>query len=73
MGNKAYAHVISSGYMARVDSLLSYAAVSSDVLRRWCFPLVPDAPFGSCKGRAALTGGLAAGYREAGERRMGGR
>lgn len=31
-----------SEYAARVESWATYAAISHDVLARWCYPLVPD-------------------------------
>lgn len=34
---------ITEEYAARVESWNTYAAVSQDVLARWCYPLVPDA------------------------------
>ena len=32
-----------SEYAARVESWLTYALISQDVLARWCYPLTPDA------------------------------
>jgi translation initiation factor eIF-2B subunit epsilon len=41
--NKIYAHILNkSEYAARVTDFATYAAVSRDVLRRWCWPIVPD-------------------------------
>lgn len=41
--SKLYAHVLQNGeYAARVRDWRTYAAVSHDLLRRWCYPIVPD-------------------------------
>jgi translation initiation factor eIF-2B subunit epsilon len=42
--NKLYAHVLRQPYeyAARVHDTYTYAAVSQDLLRRWCYPVVPD-------------------------------
>lgn len=41
--SKLYAHILESGeYAARVQDWKTYAAVSHDLLRRWCYPIVPD-------------------------------
>jgi translation initiation factor eIF-2B subunit epsilon len=41
--NKIYAHLLAPGeYAARVSDFTTYAAVSRDLLRRWCWPVVPD-------------------------------
>ena len=41
--NRIYAHLLGpSEYAARVHDPRTYAAVSSDLLRRWCYPVVPD-------------------------------
>eukprot|EP00939_MAST-03C_sp_MAST-3C-sp1_P004833 g4833.t1 len=45
VGNTYYAHVVESGYTARVRDLRTYYAVSKDVVRRWTYPLVPDSNF----------------------------
>ncbi|TDL27353.1 nucleotide-diphospho-sugar transferase [Rickenella mellea] len=42
LGKSIFAHVVTSGYAARVKDTKSYAAVSKDILARWTFPLVPD-------------------------------
>ena len=41
--NRIYAHILGpSEYAARIHDPRTYAAVSSDLLRRWCYPVVPD-------------------------------
>lgn len=41
--NKIFAHILKdSEYAARVQDFSSYAAISNDLLRRWCYPVVPD-------------------------------
>mmetsp|Transcript_23648 Transcript_23648/g.33192 ORF Transcript_23648/g.33192 Transcript_23648/m.33192 type:complete len:791 (-) Transcript_23648:646-3018(-) len=41
--NKIYAHLLdNSEYAARIHDFSSYAAISKDLLRRWCYPVVPD-------------------------------
>jgi len=41
--NKIFAHILKdSEYAARVHDFSSYAAISQDLLRRWCYPVVPD-------------------------------
>ncbi|KAG8807161.1 hypothetical protein FRC17_004613, partial [Serendipita sp. 399] len=42
LGKKIYCHFAEDGYAARVRDPRTYAAVSRDILGRWCFPLVPD-------------------------------
>lgn len=38
-----YAYILDdSEYAARVESWSTYAAISQDVLARWCYPLTPD-------------------------------
>ncbi|KAG7196198.1 uncharacterized protein KQ657_000210 [Scheffersomyces spartinae] len=38
-----YAYIIGGDeYAARVESWATYAAISQDILARWCYPLVPD-------------------------------
>jgi translation initiation factor eIF-2B subunit epsilon len=40
---KLYAHILQPHeYAARVQDWKTYAAVSYDLLRRWCYPIVPD-------------------------------
>jgi translation initiation factor eIF-2B subunit epsilon len=43
LGKTIYTHVIRDEYAARVHDPHTYDAVSRDVLRRWAYPLVPDA------------------------------
>ena len=38
-------HVTKDGYGARVSNLLMYDSVSSDLIRRWVYPLTPEANF----------------------------
>lgn len=41
--NKIYAHLLApSEYAARVHDFSTYHAISRDLLRRWCYPVVPD-------------------------------
>jgi hypothetical protein len=43
LGNKIMAHIAGPReYGARVEDLRLYDAVSSDVIRRWTYPMVPD-------------------------------
>lgn len=40
---KLYAHILGPHeYAARVRDWKTYAAISHDLLRRWCYPIVPD-------------------------------
>ncbi|CAB9502029.1 factor eIF-2B subunit epsilon [Seminavis robusta] len=40
---KLYAHILQPHeYAARVQDWRTYSAVSYDLLRRWCYPIVPD-------------------------------
>jgi translation initiation factor eIF-2B subunit epsilon len=41
--NKIHAHVLQPHeYAARVTDFATYAAISRDLLQRWCYPVVPD-------------------------------
>ena len=41
--SKIYAHLLGpSEYAARVHDFSTYAAISQDLLKRWCYPVVPD-------------------------------
>jgi len=41
--NKIYAHLLSQqDYAARVQDFRTYHTISQDLLRRWCYPVVPD-------------------------------
>lgn len=43
-------HVTKDGYGVRVSNLLMYDSVSSDLVRRWVYPLTPEANFIDQKG-----------------------
>ncbi|XP_065347198.1 translation initiation factor eIF2B subunit epsilon [Cloeon dipterum] len=43
LGHTMYAHILQDEYASRAHSLPSYLATSVDVIRRWTFPLTPDA------------------------------
>ncbi|KAG7526046.1 translation initiation factor eIF-2B subunit epsilon [Solea senegalensis] len=45
LGNQIHMHVTKDGYGARVSNLLMYDSVSSDLVRRWVYPLTPEANF----------------------------
>uniref|UniRef100_A0A8C5HIA4 Translation initiation factor eIF2B subunit epsilon n=1 Tax=Gouania willdenowi TaxID=441366 RepID=A0A8C5HIA4_GOUWI len=51
LGNQIHMHVTKDGYGARVSNLLMYDAVSSDLVRRWVYPLTPEANFTDQEGR----------------------
>lgn len=41
--NKIFAHIIKpTEYAARIRDFATYHAVSKEMLRRWCYPVVPD-------------------------------
>lgn len=41
--NKIYGHILGSHeYAARVHDFATYAAISRDLLLRWCYPVVPE-------------------------------
>mmetsp|Transcript_18544 Transcript_18544/g.23882 ORF Transcript_18544/g.23882 Transcript_18544/m.23882 type:complete len:415 (-) Transcript_18544:1310-2554(-) len=41
--NKIYGHLLqSSEYAARIHDFSTYVAISRDLLKRWCYPVVPD-------------------------------
>mmetsp|Transcript_18742 Transcript_18742/g.44198 ORF Transcript_18742/g.44198 Transcript_18742/m.44198 type:complete len:751 (+) Transcript_18742:108-2360(+) len=41
--NKIYAHLLESNeYAARIHDFTTYVAISRDLLKRWCYPVVPD-------------------------------
>lgn len=42
LGNSIYAHVVDSGYCARVNNMVSYDTISKDILLRNSHPIVPD-------------------------------
>lgn len=45
-------HVTKDGYGARVSNLLMYDSVSSDLVRRWVYPVTPETNFTDQKGRS---------------------
>ncbi|XP_053566298.1 translation initiation factor eIF-2B subunit epsilon [Bombina bombina] len=45
LGNQIHLHVNQEEYGARVSNLLMYEAVTSDILRRWLYPLTPETNF----------------------------
>uniref|UniRef100_A0A3P8VNM0 Translation initiation factor eIF2B subunit epsilon n=1 Tax=Cynoglossus semilaevis TaxID=244447 RepID=A0A3P8VNM0_CYNSE len=45
LGNHIHMNVINDGYGVRVSNLLMYDSVSSDLVRRWFYPLTPEANF----------------------------
>ncbi|XP_046884131.1 translation initiation factor eIF-2B subunit epsilon [Hypomesus transpacificus] len=51
LGNQIHMHMTKDGYGARVSNLLMYDSVSSDMVRRWVYPLTPEANFTDQKGR----------------------
>nr|XP_020460223.1 translation initiation factor eIF-2B subunit epsilon [Monopterus albus] len=50
LGNQIHLHVTRDGYGARVSNLLMYDSVSSDLVRRWVYPLTPEANFTDMEG-----------------------
>ncbi len=52
LGNQIHMHVTKDGYGVRVSNLLMYDSVSSDLVRRWVYPLTPEANFADQKGRS---------------------
>ncbi|TRY59738.1 hypothetical protein DNTS_028401 [Danionella cerebrum] len=51
LGNQIHMHMTRDGYGVRVSNLLMYDAVSSDVVRRWVYPITPDANFSDEEGQ----------------------
>ncbi|XP_030630137.1 translation initiation factor eIF2B subunit epsilon [Chanos chanos] len=45
LGNQIHMYVTKDGYGARVSNLLMYDSVSSDMIRRWVYPVTPEANF----------------------------
>nr|XP_011737997.1 translation initiation factor eIF-2B subunit epsilon [Macaca nemestrina] len=45
LGNQIHMHVTAKEYGARVSNLHMYSAVCADVIRRWVYPLTPEANF----------------------------
>ncbi|XP_034470705.1 translation initiation factor eIF-2B subunit epsilon [Hippoglossus hippoglossus] len=52
LGNQIHMHVTKDGYGVRVSNLLMYDSVSSDLVRRWVYPLTPEANFTDQEGRS---------------------
>ncbi|CAG2161273.1 unnamed protein product [Oppiella nova] len=42
LGNSIYAHVVDTGYCARVNNITSYDRISKDILQRFTHPTVPE-------------------------------
>ncbi|XP_062260619.1 translation initiation factor eIF-2B subunit epsilon [Platichthys flesus] len=52
LGNQIHMHVTKDGYGVRVSNLFMYDSVSSDLVRRWVYPLTPEANFTDQEGRS---------------------
>uniref|UniRef100_A0A7N9AS91 Translation initiation factor eIF2B subunit epsilon n=1 Tax=Mastacembelus armatus TaxID=205130 RepID=A0A7N9AS91_9TELE len=52
LGNQIHLHITKDGYGVRVSNLLMYDSVSSDLVRRWVYPLTPEANFTDQEGRS---------------------
>uniref|UniRef100_A0A665X9Q4 Translation initiation factor eIF2B subunit epsilon n=1 Tax=Echeneis naucrates TaxID=173247 RepID=A0A665X9Q4_ECHNA len=52
LGNQIHMHITKDGYGVRVSNLLMYDSVSSDLVRRWVYPLTPEANFTDQEGRS---------------------
>ncbi|RXN14271.1 translation initiation factor eIF-2B subunit epsilon [Labeo rohita] len=52
LGNQIHMHVTKDGYGARVSNLLMYDQVSSDMIRRWIYPITPEANFADQEGQS---------------------
>uniref|UniRef100_A0A4W6CKA0 Translation initiation factor eIF2B subunit epsilon n=1 Tax=Lates calcarifer TaxID=8187 RepID=A0A4W6CKA0_LATCA len=52
LGNQIHMHVTKDGYGVRVSNLLMYDSVSSDLVRRWVYPLTPEANFTDWEGQS---------------------
>lgn len=52
LGNQIHMHVTPDGYGVRVSNLLMYDSVSSDIVRRWVYPVTPEANFTDQKGQS---------------------
>lgn len=52
LGNQIHMHVAQDGYGVRVSNLLMYDSVSSDIVRRWVYPVTPEANFTDQKGQS---------------------
>uniref|UniRef100_A0AAY5K9I9 Translation initiation factor eIF2B subunit epsilon n=1 Tax=Esox lucius TaxID=8010 RepID=A0AAY5K9I9_ESOLU len=51
LGNQIHLYVTNEGYGARVSNLQMYDSVSSDLVRRWVYPLTPEANFTDQRGQ----------------------
>lgn len=52
LGNQIHMHVTQDGYGVRVSNLLMYDSASSDIVRRWVYPVTPEANFTDQKGHS---------------------
>ncbi|XP_048018860.1 translation initiation factor eIF-2B subunit epsilon isoform X2 [Megalobrama amblycephala] len=52
LGNQIHMHVTKDGYGARVSNLLMYDTISSDMIRRWIYPITPEANFADQEGQS---------------------
>ncbi|XP_028832477.1 translation initiation factor eIF2B subunit epsilon [Denticeps clupeoides] len=52
LGNQIHLHVAKDGYGARVSNLFMYDAVSSDMIRRWIYPITPESNFVDEEGKS---------------------
>lgn len=52
LGNQIHMHVTKDGYGARVSNLLMYDTVSFDMIRRWIYPITPEANFADHDGQS---------------------
>lgn len=52
LGNQIHMHVTQDGYGVRVSNLIMYDSVSSDIVRRWVYPVTPEANFTDQKGQS---------------------
>ncbi|KAJ8011457.1 hypothetical protein DPEC_G00058410 [Dallia pectoralis] len=50
LGNQIHLHVTNDGYGVRVSNLQMYDSVSLDLMRRWVYPLTPEANFTNQRG-----------------------
>ncbi|CAB1326812.1 unnamed protein product [Coregonus sp. 'balchen'] len=51
LGNQIHLYVTQDGYGARVSNLQMYDSVSSDMVRRWVYPVTPEANFTDQRGQ----------------------
>lgn len=52
LGNQIHLHVTKEGYGVRVSNLLMYDTVSSDLVRRWVYPITPESNFADQAGQS---------------------